>query len=95
MIRALLLLALAAPDGGYDSPWIEARDAGRVVCMTEATAVQVAGSTAGLVVVQRDEEAALLKTDPAPLTVVLWTIAGALSGAAIGVGVTCATGHCR
>lgn len=37
MLPLVLLLTLAVPDAGVDdAPWLEQRDAGPVVCMTEA-----------------------------------------------------------
>lgn len=46
-------------------------------------------------VTEKKEEAALVKTDPAPVKLVLWTIAGVLSGAAMATIAICGTGHCR
>lgn len=99
MIGAVLLLALAqTPDAGvpYDAPWKEVRDGGVIVCMTEATSVLVAKGGLGTEVTQKDEEKSLLKTDPAPLTVALWTAGGFTVGVGLTAAIVCALvpGHC-
>ncbi len=90
------VLTQAMPDGGtFDPAWRETRDAGVVVCMTEATAIQVARGYVSMETTQAAEEKALLQSDPMTLKVILWTIAGVLAGGATAGAAICGTGHCK
>jgi len=96
VIAALLALALSAPDAGTDAPWKEERDGGTIVCMSEPFAVALARGGVATEVTQKKEEAALLKSDPEPLKVVLFTAGGFVVGASVAAAVVCAVvkDHC-
>lgn len=94
---SLALLAILAADGGTstDAPWVEHRVSGKVVCMTEETAVKVAAGVVFTETAHEKEHAVLVKSDPSPVKIIIAVAAGALAGAALTVAVGCGTGHCR
>ncbi len=96
MIRLALALVLAADGGFAPQVWVTTgADGGTEVCMDSATSIRLA-QHATAAEVERDELAAkLAKTDPEWVTMLVWVLAGVATGVGGGLGVACATGHCR
>ncbi len=93
MSHLLVALLLTAADGGFE-PKVWNLEGG-VVCMDEPTAVYNARRIVTAETEAAKDKAALEKSDPSPVKVALWTLAGLLVGGAVAGGAICATGHCK